>query len=343
MDRDSEALQKNYLKLLQELGLIPPDLEVDGSDPQITAAAIQEYLSNVQRFSSEMSKSDSDDLFEEDMLLKPGEIPAVHDRFHTLLKNRLQIEIQNKPPLFPWEKEISDYGSDTANSEVKHPIFSAASSWMAQLRKLSLPVPLPEWVLLELLEQCQSVLLSPLREGAKLVKAVDSLFPGQSRLLNDVAGYIMVSPARSTAVSLQQLATQAGAELPSQYDEAIETQQMALSLLAAREIMSSLTLTVSPKQPTIERQWLTDQGILTLKVEHQFGQETGRLQIKADLPCGGSLQFQGEQWQALADREDAGNLSVELRELSLNRTYPLEVRLGEADVMIFAIRPMSAG
>ncbi len=341
MDRDSEALQKSYLKLLQELGLTPPDLEFDSSDPQI-AAAIQEYLSNVQRSSSEMSEFGPDDLFGEDMLLKPGEIPAVQDRFHTLLKNRLQIEIQNKPPLFPWEKEISDYGSDTAN-EVKHPIFSAASLWMAQLRNLSLPVPLPELVLLELLEQCQSVLLSPLREGAKLVKAVDSLFPGQSRLLNDVAGYIMVSPARSTAVSLQQLATQAGAELPSQYDEAIETQQMALSLLAAREIISSLTLSVSPKQPTIERQWLTDQGILTLKVEHQFGQETGRLQIKADLPCGGSLQFQGEQWQALADREDAGSLSVELRELSLNRTYPLEVRLGEADMMIFAIRPMSAG
>ncbi len=342
MDRDSEALQKNYLKLLQELGLTPPDLEFDGSDPQITAATIQDYLSKVQHSSSEMSESDPDDLFEEDMLLKPGETPAVQDRFHTLLKNRLQIEIQNKPPLFPWEKEISDYGSDAAN-EVKHPVFSAASSWMAQLRKLSLPVPLPELVLLELLEHCQSVLLSPLREGAKLVKAVDSLFPGQSRLLNDVAGYIMVSPARSTAVSLQQLATQAGAELPSQYDQAIETQQMALSLLAAREIISSLTLTVSPKQPTIERQWLTDQGILTLKVEHQFGQETGRLQIKADLPCGGSLQFQGEQWQALADREDAGSLSVELRELSLNRTYPLEVRLGETDVMIFAIRPMSAG
>jgi len=341
MDRDSEALQKSYLKLLQELGLTPPDLEFDSSDPQI-AAAIQEYLSNVQRSSSELPEFGPDDLFGEDMLLKPGEIPAVQDRFHTLLKNRLQIEIQNKPPLFPWEKEISDYGSDTAN-EVKHPIFLAASSWMAQLRNLSLPVPLPELVLLELLEQCQSVLLSPLREGAKLVKAVDSLFPGQSRLLNDVAGYIMVSPARSTAVSLQQLATQAGAELPSQYDEAIETQQMALSLLAAREIISSLTLSVSPKQPTIERRWLTDHGILTLKVEHQFGQETGRLQIKADLPCGGSLQFQGEQWQALADREDAGSLSVELRELSLNRTYPLEVRLGEADMMIFAIRPMSAG
>ncbi|PSB14617.1 PatU [Phormidesmis priestleyi ULC007] len=341
MDRDSEALQKSYLKLLQELGLTPPDV-VDGSDLKIVAAAMQDDLTDPQRLDSEMS-FDPDSPFEEDMLLKPGEIPAVQDRFYTLLKNRLQIEIQNKPPLFPWEKEISDYGSETADSEVKQPVFSAASLWMAQLRRLSLPVPLPELVLLDLLEQCQSVLLSPLREGAKLVKAVDSFFPGQSRLLNDVAGYIMVSPARSTAVSLQQLAAEAGAELPSQYEDAIETQQMALSLLAAREIMSALTLTVSPKQPTIERQWLTDRGILTLKTEYQFGQETGRLQIKAELPCGGSLQFQGEQWQALADRKDAGSLSVELRELSLNRTYPLEVRLGEADVMTFAIRPMSAG
>ena len=341
MDRDSEALQKSYLKLLQELGLTPPD-GVDGSDLKIVAAAMQDGLTNPQRLDSEIS-FDPDDPFEEDMLLKPGEIPAVQDRFHALLKNRLQIEIQNKPPLFPWEKEISDYGSETASSEVKHPVFSATSLWMAQLRQLNLPVALPELVLLDLLEQCQSVLLFPLREGAKLVKAVDSFFPGQSRLLNDVAGYIMVSPARSTAVSLQQLAAEAGAELPSQYDDAIETQQMALALLAAREIMNALTLTLSPRQPTIERQWLTDRGILTLKTEYQFGQETGRLQIKAELPCGGSLQFQGEQWQAIADRKDAGSLSAELRSLSLNRTYPLEVRLGESDVMTFAIRPMSAG
>ena len=340
MDRDSEALQKSYLKLLQELGLTPPDM-VDSSDLNVVAA-MQKNLTDPQRLNPEMP-FDPDNPFEEDMLLKPGEIPAVQDRFYTLLKNRLQIEIQNKPPLFPWEKEISDYGSETANSETKHPVFSAASLWMAQLRQLNLPVAMPELVLSSLLEQCQSVLLSPLREGAKLVKAVDSFFPGQSRLLNDVAAYIMVSPARSTAVSLQQLAVEAGAELPSQYDDAIETQQMALSLLAAREIISALTLTVSPKQPAIERQWLTDRGILTLKAEYQFGQETGRLQIKAELPCGGSLQFQGEQWQALADRKDAGSLNVELRSLSLNRTYPLEVRLGEADVMTFAIRPTSAG
>ena len=342
MDRDSEALQKNYLKLLQELGLTPPDMEPGSSDPTIVAAAMQSGLLDSQRLKSEMPESDPDNLFEEDMLLKPGEIPAVQDRFHSLLKNRLQIEIQNKPPLFPWETELSDYSAETAD-DAKQPVFSAASLWVAQIRRLSLPVPLPELMLLELLERCQSVLLSPLREGAKLVKAVDAFFPGQSRLLNDVAGYIMVSPARSTAVSLQQLAAEAGAELPSRYADAIETQQMALSLLAAREIMSALTLTVSPKQPTIERQWLTDHGPLTLKTDYQFGQEAGRLQIKAELPCGGSLQFQGEQWQALADRKEAGSLSVELRALSLNRTYPLEVRLGDEDVMVFAIRPMSAG
>jgi hypothetical protein len=340
MDRDSEALQKSYFKLLQELGLMPPD---ERTDPTIVAAALRDYPTDPQPWNSEISEFDPNNLFEEDMLLKPGEIPAVQDRFHALLKHRLQIEIQRKPPLFPWETEISDYESESADSEVKQLIFSAASLWKAQLRHLNLPVPLPEAVLSELLERCQSVIFSSLREGAKLVQAVDSFFPGQSRLLNDVAGYIMVSPARSTAASLQQLATEAGAELPSRYEEAIETQQMALSLLAAREIMSSLTLTVSPRQPQIERRWLTDLGTLTLRTEHQFGQGTGRLRIEADLPCGGSLQFQGEQWQALADRPDAGILSVELRDLSLNRTYPLEVRLGEEDFMTFAVRPMSAG
>ena len=50
MDRDSEALQKNYLKLLQELGLTPPDMEPGGSDPTIVAAAMQSDLTDSQRF-----------------------------------------------------------------------------------------------------------------------------------------------------------------------------------------------------------------------------------------------------------------------------------------------------
>jgi hypothetical protein len=333
MDHDSEAKQRDYLKLLRQLGLTSP-ADLESIDPLILAE-ITENVTHSQDFTSELPQSSQPNLFEEDMLLKPGEIPAVQDRFHALLKRRLQIEIQQKPPLFPWEKEISDYRSEPTS--VTSPVFSAASLWMAQLRNLSLPVALPEAVLVQLLERCEAVVLSSLREGAKLVKAVDALFPGQSPMLNDVARLVMVSPARSAGMLLPET------DLPTSFDEAIAPQQMALSMMAVREILGSLTLTVTPSQPKVDRQWLTDQGLLTLKTEYQLSQGSVRLRVEADLPCSGSLQLQGEEWQALADRPDAGPLNLELRDLSPNKTYPLEVQLGEQDKLIFAISPMSVG
>ncbi|KAM3101130.1 hypothetical protein ACKFKF_09130 [Phormidesmis sp. 146-12] len=333
MDYDSEAKQRSYLKLLQELGLTNP-ADLESIDPLILAD-LAEDATHSQDFTSEVSESSQPNLFKEDMLLKPGEIPAVQDRFHALLKRRLQLEIQQKPPLFPWEKEISDYRLEPAS--VTSPVFSTASLWMAQLRNLSLPVALPETVLVQLLERCEAVVLSSLREGAKLVKAVDALFPGQTQLLNDVARLVTVAPARSAGTLLPET------DLPTSFDDAIEPQQMALSMMAVREILGSLTLTVTPSQPKVDRQWLTDQGLLTLQAEYQLSQGSVRLKVEADLPCGGSLQLQGEEWQALADRPDAGRLNLELRDLSPNKTYPLEVQLGEQDKLVFAISPMSVG
>ncbi|MBW4540943.1 MAG: hypothetical protein KME43_17590 [Myxacorys chilensis ATA2-1-KO14] len=330
MDRDFEAKKQILIDLLQTLGLAgyyPQSNPVESSRDSSVRESIQAPSS----------------LFQEDFLLKPGEIPAVQDRFHALLKRRLQVEAQRKPPLFPWEKEITDYDAEAVSARATSPVFAETSVWMTQLRNLQLPVPMPESILTELLTRCQAIVTSPLREGAKLVKAVDTLFPGQAQLLNDVAGYVMVSPARSSAAGLQDLAARAGIEFPDHYEEAIDTQQMALSLLAAREIMHTLTFTVSPKQPQQEREWLTELGAFSLRSHYHFGGGTVRLRVDADLPCGGSLQFQGEEFRSLADRDNAGCLSLEIRDFVPDRTYPLEVRLGEQDLLVFAIHPVSEG
>ncbi|HTL89044.1 MAG TPA: hypothetical protein VL134_06565 [Leptolyngbya sp.] len=256
----------------------------------------------------------------------------MQDRFHALLKRRLLLEAQQNPPLFPWEKEAVHYEAEPASYETNS-VLAASSVWLSQIRHFNLPIPMPEAVMTELLARCQSVLFSSLREGARLVQAVDTLFPNQSQLLNNVAGYVMVSPARSTVAKLQDLAIEIGEELPESFDTAIETQQMALSLLAAREIISTLMLTVSEQQPQLTREWLTEVGALTLSVDY----EADRLRIKAMLPCGGSLQFQGEESRSLVDRNDAGRLSLEIREFRIDRSYPLEVRLGDQDLLTFAI------
>ncbi len=331
MDRNFETQKELLLNLLQQLGLA-------GHYPETSEVAEVSSLDLVRR--GEYSTPTT--LFQEDFLLKPGEIPAVQDRYHALLKRRLQVEAQRKPPLFPWEDEVKDYPTELASPEASQPIYAATSVWMSQLRNLKLPVRMPEAVLTELFNQCQMVLTSSLREGAKLVKAVDSLFPGQAPLLNDVAGYVMISPARTGGPStLQELAERAGIEFPSDYEAAIDTQQMALSLLAAREILTTLTLTVSSKQPQLEREWLTEVGAFTLRTHYQLGQGTVRLRFDAELPCGGSLQFQGDEFRSMADRDNAGHLSVEIRDFVPGQTYPLEVRLGEQDRLMFAVRPLS--
>ncbi len=312
-----EARKVHLLKLLQRFGL------VDQFDPAIETLQHPSHDSVTSGMPLD-SVADS--------LSKPGEIPAVQDRFHALLKRRLLIEAQQKPPLFPWEKEGVEYDPEPARSEELDGEL-AASVWIAQVRQLQLPVSMPESVLTELLARCQAVLFSPLREGAKLVRAVDALFEGQAQLLNDIARYVVVSPARSS-LTLQDLVTAAGSEMPDSYDGAIKTQQMALSLLAAREILSTLSLTVSQTQ-SIQRDWITELGAVVIQL--QF--DGTRLKINAELPCGGSLQVQGNQVRSSVDRNDAGRLSLEIPEVTPNSVYPLEVRLGEQDLLTFAIYP----
>jgi hypothetical protein len=327
MDRNFETQKELLLNLLRQLGLAgahPETNEVtEGSSPDPVR----------------WSTSSPDILPMEDFLLKPGEIPAVQDRYHALLKRRLQVEARRKPPLFPWEREVTDYPAELASPETSQPVYAATSVWLTQLKHLKLPVQMPEAVLTELLSQCQNLVTSSLREGAKLVQAVDTLFPGQGNLLNEVAGYVMVSPSRSPE-SLQALAARSGIQFPSEYESAIDTQQMALSLLTAREILTTLTLSVSPKHPTQEREWLTEVGSFKLRTRYQLGKTTARLGIDVELPCGGSLQFQGEEFRSMADRDNAGRLSLEIRDFVPGRTYPLEVRLGEQDQLMFAVRSL---
>lgn len=319
MDHELDTHAKLLLQLLQNLGLS------DRTDPQTDQLTLNR----------DSVSGDAPPRLDEALLHQLGEIPAVQDRFHALLKRRLLQEAERRPPLFPWEKDVADYESEAACDPV--PALVAPSVWMTQIRHFDLPMPMPEAVMTELLARCQAILFSSLREGAKLVRAVDSLFPTQEQLLNTVAGYVMVSPARSSAAKLQDLAIEAGAELPNSFDDAIETQQMALSLLAAREIMSTLTLTVSTAQPQSEREWITELGAFTLRTRYQPG-ETPRLRIEAELPCGGSLQFQGKDVRSLVDRDDAGRLSLDIQEFDIRQIYPLEVRLGEQDLLTFAIK-----
>lgn len=277
---------------------------------------------------------------------RPGEIPVVQERFNALLKRRLKSEIQQHPPLFPWESDrVFEYQAETNDfSQVQE--VPALDLWLPQLQKIGLPVAVPEIVLARLLEQCNGVIKSSLRQGQKLVRAVEALFPGRERELNQLARLAIASATRggSIASATRGASSEAtsglctlGSEFPSSYESATQTQQMVLSLLAVRETLGTLTLTVSKDKPHLERQWLTAAGPLSIEIERQ--QLAPLVRVRAKLPSAGSLQLSGVKTQVSCDRPNPGLLSVELLDPKEDQTYFLEIRLQnqEHNPLIFAI------
>lgn len=350
MNRDPEKIQRRILMLLQDL--LPTatladavaanqalGCETTGIPPldQSNLLMPQDHSSSVSGYTDSKRSPQKEPLFE------LGDVPAVQDRFHALLKHRLQSEIQKNPPLFPWESTVQDYEATTAydsaaiGSETPIPIeVSPSSIWNRQLNALNLPVQVPGLVLSRLFKQCQQVVQSSLREGVQLVRAVEDLFPGEEQALNYLAGLVVASPARSGAAA--PTAT-AGANFPQSYEAAAPAQQMVLSLLAAREMIVSLTLAVSTSQPTIERQWETEKGNLQLKVTYTSHLTNSSLGVRAELPLGGRLKMNGSGLQSVAERCSPGSVGVELCDPEIGQVYMLEACLdGDETPLIFGVR-----
>lgn len=262
---------------------------------------------------------------------KLGEMLTVQNRFQDLLKRRLQVEIELNPPLFPWETEFSDYEPDTSDV-VADTWVPPVRLWMPQLSNLTLPVSLPETVLAQLLDACTEAVYSRRQLGAKLVNAVENLFPDQFQSLNQLAGMVLLSPSRSG----EHQSTFTG-----NYETASTEQKMTLALLAAKEIISALTVPISPTKTPVERQWQTSAGIVSVQAEYQIQDGVPKLYVIARLPRGGSLTLRTPQASAIAQRTYPGYLSVESFDLQANQTYPLEIRFHESEQapLIFAICP----
>ncbi|WP_329608456.1 PatU [Nostoc sp. CMAA1605] len=259
-----------------------------------------------------------------------GEIPTVQERFQAVIKRRLQIHIENHPPLFPWETQIVDY-PDTLDEPSL--VFAQNWGWMAQQSKLNLPIPLPEKVFQELFAKCQQLVTSSLPIGAKLVQAVEDLFPNESYTINNLAGLVLRTSHRSPLESMP--------NIENDYSDLGSNQQMAISLMAAKQLLENLTLPVSPSQPVVERLWLTSVGVLNLRVEYHSQGDTKLLRVHGDLPTQGILTLRGDNSIAMAQSSIPGCLSVEIAGQQLHPTYFLEVECPELDQLplVFVINP----
>ncbi len=348
MDNYSEDLYSRFMAWLQQDSVpsatnttdgsdddaIGADWEMDDLDPlemddlnivtSIDEATPSRQASTGRRNENANSATPSKAKF---MVGLKGEIPTVQNRYHALLKRRLQTEIESHPPRFPWETQIYDYETESYDSVANTAV--PQRHWLLpQIERLNLPVSLPETALVQLLEACTTAVQSPLKPGAQMVKAVGSLFPQAQADLNELAGLVLLYPTRSPQA--EQLFT-------NDYETATTTQQVALSLLAAKEIINALTLSVSPNQ-VVEKQWQTDVGEITIQVEYKLHNQGSQLKVNSRLPRGGSLTLQADQASATAQRTYSGNLSIEVSDLQPNNTYPLEICLSELDrTLILAI------
>ena len=115
---------------------------------------------------------------------------------------------------------------------------------------------------------------------------------------------------------------------------------MVLSLLAAREMIAALTLTLKAGVGS-SHQWMTEIGTLTLQLDYRIDGDDGVLHIQGQLPCGGSLSLANGPSLSMAQRPEAGMLSVELADLRPMQPLQLKVQLGPDDSIGFAIVLMS--
>ena len=168
MDFDSEDTQNAFLDLVQKFA---HELKAPRGD-----VAIESDVHSDSFEGRSISPHRSPD-FCEHSPLNSGDIPAVQERFYTLLKNRLSLEIEQNPPLFPWEDEVLDYQSEPTSSVA----FAGAtlarpvqSLWLAQLRRLMTPVALPDAVLGQFLTTCESIAQTSFAPSSRLVWAIDS-------------------------------------------------------------------------------------------------------------------------------------------------------------------------
>ncbi|MGB3509581.1 MAG: hypothetical protein WBA93_10105 [Microcoleaceae cyanobacterium] len=273
---------------------------------------------------------------DESQLLTMGEIPTVNNRFETLLQERLKVEIKTKPPRFPWEQDRVNYDCEYPDVEPEHwvPPTHLWASQMQNLRWGLLPIPLTETIFAELLQPCQEIAQSDLKPGSKLVRAVDSLFPGQSQSLNNLAGLVLAGRARDGELNPNQI---------TNYNTATAKQQMLLSLLAAQEIISSLTLSCYLNQSLVQREWQTALGWISIEAEYYTPQDKSSpcLRVKGQLPEAASIELNGRKVKATAERSDPGTLCVELFDLQPGQTYELIIRFlnWEQKPLKFAVCP----
>ena len=210
---------------------------------------------------------------------------------------------------------------------------AATPLWSAHVNALRVPGMLPRPLFEALFARCQELARKPIKQGIRLVRAVEDIFPDQADLLEPIADMVLVPAYRSDS-DTQAALTQELANIAGGYDLARPEQQIALSMMAAQEILGALTLEISADKPKDARQWITPRGALDLSASCLANQLT----VAVNLPDGGYVRLWDGEIEKSALRSQPGPLDIVLAEPGHDKTYLLEVSLtGDELPLNFAI------
>ncbi len=281
----------------------------DPDDVLMMAEAFDQFDQNELPFSTdaaavapERSLSPSD-LSVANPMLDFDAIPAIDQRYQTLLKQRLMLEAEQRPPLFPWESAgmSLDYGDVYEDAAAIAPV--PTNPWLRQVLALNIPTTLPTEIADRLLAACQSVAAQTLKEGVALIRAVEELFPTQEALFNQRAGQVLQMAAATRTGDRRSLRY-------CDYDSSDSDSQLTLAMLAARELLNRLTITLSAGQPTHAQEWLADQGALRLEARYGTPSDRSELNITLHLPGSGTATLSGSRSSVRATGTGALRLSM---------------------------------
>lgn len=330
MKSDADTIRSFLLGLLELFGRTEssPSGKVDDSDELSSQVEGSPEAVHLDRFAPEgspnLSEDDSLSTLINDMSIEMppisqlGDLPAVQDHFQAVLKRRLQVEISQNPPLFPWESNLKEYPAELAAA--------TPLPWMMQLRSLKLPTALPEDILVGLLNRCQEVMSDVSQPGIQLIKAVENLFPDQPQAINQIAGLVLANATVRSATTRDVEALKAA--FPEGYEGANPQQQVTLTMLAAKDILDTLTLTLSSDRPTATREWLTSEGKINLSAQYTSG-TPNQISLAVEVPQASQLSLPSIGQTVAQTRP--GTLNLTLPDPQPNISYPLEIRFSELE------------
>jgi hypothetical protein len=151
------------------------------------------------------------------------------------------------------------------------------------------------------------------------------MFPTDTQVINDLAGLVLRSSYRSADTLT------ATPDVESDYFDLLPRQQMALSLMAAKQLLENLTLPISSTHPLVERQWLTTVGTLSISVELRSVGKLKKLMVQGELPISGILQIQDSNTGKIVKSKTSEMPMLELDFEQNEPSYTLAVEFPELD------------